>query len=80
MANEQTLLKTPIRELPVSENFYLRSKLMGFYNIGDIVIVPVESLVKKEEFTYDWLGELTKLMTSQKMLHLLQPRPGSIVC
>jgi hypothetical protein len=80
MENAQTILNSPIRDLAVSEKFYLRSKLMGFSSLGEIVALPAEVLVSKEEFSYDWLGELTKLMTSQNLLHLLQPRPGSIVC
>jgi hypothetical protein len=74
------LLEKPIKELPLSENFYLRSKLMGFDNIQAIIKTPAEILLSKEEFNYDWLGELSRFMTSQKLLHLLQPTPGNNFC
>ena len=74
------LLRKEIKDLPLSENFYLRSKLMGFERIEDIVKTPTDVLLCKEEFTYDWLGELSTFMSNQELLHLLQPRPGSNIC
>jgi len=71
------ILHTPISELPLTENFYLRSKLMGYRKLDDIVRTPVEVLLRKEEFNYEWLGELSKFMSGQNLLHLLQPIPGS---
>ena len=80
MEQNSELLNKSIKDLPLSENFYLRSKLMGFERIEDILKTPPEVLLHKDEFTYDWLGELSRFMTAQKLLPLLQPRPGSNIC
>ncbi|MDB5145971.1 MAG: hypothetical protein JWQ66_4686 [Mucilaginibacter sp.] len=74
---QQQLLNRPIEQLPVSENFYLRCKLMGYECLRDVVEAPVDVLLAKEDFNYGWLGELAKLMTSLNILHSLQPIPGS---
>ena len=63
----------PVYELPLTENFFLRCKLMGFATLGDVVDTPVNVLLRKEDFTYEWLGELAKYLTSQNLLHRLQP-------
>lgn len=74
------ILKADLKDLPVDEGFYLRSKLMGFHTLEDIVHTPAEVMVKKEEFNYRWLGDLSRLLISQNLLHLLQPTPGSKIC
>ncbi len=71
------ILTSDIKDLPVSDNFYLRSKLMGYSNLEQILETPPAVIVKKDEFSYSWLGELTRLLMSNNMLHKLQPIPGS---
>lgn len=74
---EQAILTSDLKDLPVSENFYLRSKLMGYTSISDIVETPVNVLLSKEDFNYNYLGELVSLLKSHNILHKLQPLPGS---
>lgn len=80
MANEADILSTEIKRLPLSENFYLRSKLMGFARVQDIVDTPASVLLKKEDFDYNWLGELVSFLKNNNMLHRLQPIPGNRAC
>ena len=75
--NDSGILTSEIKDLPVSECFYLRCKLMGFTNIEQIVSTPPAVIVQMEEFNYSWLGELVRLLTSYNMLHRLQRLPGS---
>jgi hypothetical protein len=74
---EQQILTGKIKELPVTEIFYLRSKLMGYSCIQEIVETPVNVLLSKEDFNYNYLGELVNLLKSHNILHKLQPLPGS---
>jgi len=75
--NDSEILNTEIKDLPVSENFYLRSKLMGYSRIQDIVETPPNVLLSKEDFNYNYLGELVSLLKRHNILHKLQPLPGS---
>lgn len=75
--SEQAILTSNLKDLAVSENFYLRSKLMGYTSISDIVETPVNVLLGKEDFNYNYLGELVKLLKFHNILHKLQPLPGS---
>ena len=77
MTKENVILKENIKDLPVSENFYLRSELMGFRNIEEILASPAESLLRKKDFSYSWLGELIALLKRNDLLYRLQPLPGS---
>lgn len=77
---EPGLLTASISELPVSENFYLRSKLMGYSSIGQIIATPPGIILAKEEFNYRWMGELIRLLMSHNMLHKWQSLPGSNAC
>lgn len=77
MANEAEILSEEIKNLPLSESFYLRSKLMGFARVQDIVDTPAGLLIKKEDFNYNWLGELVSFLKNNNMLHRLQPIPGN---
>ena len=72
------ILMSDLKTLPVSENFYLRSKLMGFEKLQDIFDTPVQQMLNRTDFTYSWLGELITLLKSRKLLYKLQPMPGSI--
>lgn len=71
------IFRLPLAQLGMSENFYLRCRLMGFQNLSDILATPSGELVHMEGFSFSWLGELTKLLASKGLLHLLQPLPGS---
>lgn len=75
--DQNKLLRLPIGDLHFSENFFLRSKLMGFHNLGEIMDTPVDVLVKKDDFNFTWLGELAKFLSDRGLLNLLQPLPGA---
>jgi len=77
MKQDIELLKTPISQLPLSGNFYLRSKLMGFHHLQDIIDTPPAGLLGKEDFSYQRLGELSRLLADADLLHLLQPVMGN---
>ena len=74
---EAELIKTPVDQLPLSDSFCLRCKLLGFSNLGDILTTPPGILVEKKNFSYEWLAELSQFMIENNMLHLLQPIPGN---
>lgn len=80
MKTKLDILTTPINELPLSENFYLRSKLMGYTRLQEIIGTPPQALAQKEDFSIDWLGELAAFMNSRQLLGKLQPTPGSKFC
>lgn len=71
------ILNRPISSLALSEGFISASSYMNFVTLGDILATPPAALLEKEGFNYNWLGELVKFLNSQKLLHLLQPLPGS---
>ena len=77
MTKEQEILTSEIKKLPVSENFYLRSKLLGHENLAAIDSTPVSVLVEKDEFNYKWMGELRRFLMTNNMLHTLQQLPGN---
>jgi len=80
MMTQDQLIRQPLTELALTESFCLRSKLMGFGTIRDIIDTPVETILEKEDFSYSWLNELVRLMRANNMLYKLQPMPGSTVC
>ncbi|MXV50362.1 hypothetical protein GS399_05205 [Pedobacter sp. HMF7647] len=72
-----SIMQQPVQELGLSEVFSLRSKLMGFRTLEDIANTPVQQLLSKEDFNYNWLGELVGFMTQKNLLDRLQELPGS---
>ena len=75
--NDTEILAADLKDLPMTENFYLRSKLMGYTNLEQIIATPPAMIVSKDEFSYSWMGELIRFLMSHNMLHKLQPLPGS---
>ncbi len=69
---EQIFMEKQFGDLPLTENFCLRSKLMGYKTLQDIVKDPVKVLIGKEDFSYNWLGELVRLLNENQLLHRLQ--------
>jgi hypothetical protein len=70
------LINQPIRELGLSEEFSERSGKMGYQNIQAIIDARPEDLFNKDDFSYTWLGELSKFLIKHQILHLLQPAGG----
>jgi hypothetical protein len=65
------LFQRPINSLPFSEVFKLRSKLMGFYTLQDIIDTQKKVLFKKEDFNYIWLNELLDFLNKRNLLYIL---------
>lgn len=67
----------PIEMLGFSSSFVETSGKMGFQTIAEILAAGREDLLKREGFSYHWLGELVAFLSANKLIHLLQPMPGS---
>lgn len=65
------LLNLPIRELPLSENFMLRSSLMGFFTILDIISADQRSLHTHPDYSELWYLEFIGFLKRKDLLHLL---------
>jgi hypothetical protein len=65
------LLQQPINELPVTEVFKLRSKLMGFYTLNEVLLNTQAELRNKEDFNEHWYYELHHLLNRNGLVHLL---------
>ncbi|MDN5288972.1 MAG: hypothetical protein JWR38_5246 [Mucilaginibacter sp.] len=70
------ILRNPIQILDFSEQFKMQSRLMGYQTLQDIVDTVPEDLFNKDNFTYTWLGELSKFLIKHQILYLLQPAGG----
>ncbi|MCX3267473.1 hypothetical protein [Pedobacter agri] len=64
-------LNTPISKLPVTEVFMLRSKLMGFSNLAEIVQTDLVKLSKHEDYSQRWYLELINVLGRHGLLHLI---------
>jgi hypothetical protein len=80
MKDIEQIMKGPINGLGASEDFCMRSKLMGCEKLEDILGTPVHVWMKNEAFSYKWLSELVSLAKTHNLLYKLQARPGSIAC
>ncbi|MDQ1142838.1 hypothetical protein [Pedobacter agri] len=65
-------LNTPISKLPVTEVFMLRSKLMGFSNLAEIVQTDLFKLSKHEDYSQRWYLELINVLLRHGLLHLIE--------
>jgi len=71
------LLRKPLVELGFSEDFMLISAVMKFDTLADILTETSTELLAREGFNYRWFAELVEFLSGRKLLHLLQPLPGS---
>jgi len=65
------LLNLPIAELPLSENFKLRSKLMGFFTLQDIVDARQKELYMLDDYSEHWYFEFVDFLRRKDLLKLL---------
>ncbi|WP_293788355.1 hypothetical protein [uncultured Pedobacter sp.] len=65
------LLNLPIAELPLSENFKLRSKLMGFFTLQDIIGIKQKELSTLEDYSEHWYLEFVDFLYRKELLNLL---------
>lgn len=70
------LINLPIAELGFSDDFFERSQKMGYQTIQEIIDAKPENLFNKDDFSYTWLGELSRFLIKHQILHLLQPAGG----
>ncbi|MNK80715.1 hypothetical protein D3C87_1004400 [compost metagenome] len=68
---ENNFLSTPIGDLAVTEVFKLRSKLMGFSTISQILDTDMKLITQKEDYSERWYFELVSLLDRNKLLHLI---------
>ncbi len=71
-AKENEILNQKINDLPFTEDFKSFSKKLGVISIGEMVIIPVASLIKSEGFTYHSLQELIQFLNERELAGLLQ--------
>ncbi|MCX2477200.1 hypothetical protein OQZ33_22895 [Pedobacter sp. MC2016-05] len=64
-------LNTPINTLPVTEVFMLRSKLMGFATLAEVVRTDLVELSNHEDYSQRWFLELVSVLDRQGLLHLI---------
>lgn len=65
------LLNLPIAELTLSEHFKLRSKLMGFFTLQDIIGTNQKDLHELDDYSEHWYFEFVDFLQRKDLLHLL---------
>ncbi|QPH40550.1 hypothetical protein [Pedobacter endophyticus] len=65
------ILSVPLSELPVTETFLLRSKLMGFSSLGEIVRTDLKVVSGFEDYSERWYFELISLLERNGLIHLI---------
>ncbi|WP_157258051.1 hypothetical protein [Pedobacter ginsenosidimutans] len=65
------LLNLPIAELPLSDNFKLRSKLMGFFTLQDIIGTNQKDLHELDDYSEHWYFEFVDFLHRKDLLYLL---------
>ena len=71
------IMEQPLATLEFSEDFLSACKKMGFGTLNEIVSDDPEVLVKRSDFSYQWLSELSRYLISIDALHLLQEIRGN---
>ena len=66
------LIKAEIQTLPVTETFMLRSKLMGFKTLSDILKAALKILSSHVDYSERWYFELINLLERKGLLYLLR--------
>lgn len=69
--HENVFLSTPIEQLAVTEVFKLRSKLMGFSTISQILDTDMRTISQKDDYSERWYFELVSLLDRNSLLHLI---------
>jgi hypothetical protein len=66
-----SILNLPITELPMTESFKLRSKLMGFFTLQDVLSADQRSLHSLDDYSEHWYYEFVGFLRRRELLHLL---------
>jgi hypothetical protein len=69
---ENEILNQKISDLPFTEDFKFFSEKLGVITIGEMVKIPVASLIKSEGFTYHSLQELIQFLNEWELAGLLR--------
>jgi hypothetical protein len=65
------LLNLPIVELPLSEEFKLRSQVMGYFTLQDILTDNLPQLHTKENYSERWYFEFVDFLQRKELIYLL---------
>ncbi|MFD2287909.1 hypothetical protein GJU39_06420 [Pedobacter petrophilus] len=65
------LLNLPIVELPLSEEFKLRSKVMGFFTLQDILTDNLKELHTRDNYSERWYFEFVDFLQRKELIYLL---------
>lgn len=68
------LINLPIVELPLSETFKLRAKLMDFFTLQDIIALDQAMLFEREGYNEKWYFEFVDFLKRKDILFLLSGR------
>ncbi len=66
------VLQQPIKELPFSETFILRCKLMEFSTLAEIIATKEKEVMAHKEFNYIWFNELLDYLNKYDLLYLME--------
>lgn len=66
-----SLLNLPIEELPFSERFKLRSKLMGFFTLHNILDTDQKELHLHEDYSENWYFEFLEFLERNQLIYIL---------
>lgn len=72
MFMEMDILNNPLDSLPLSNEFKLKAKKLGFNNIEEISKTKPKILLQMDGFDYNWLGELIEFLQTERKLSVLQ--------
>jgi len=72
----KAIINQPVTDLGLGEEFTNDCKKMGFSTLKQILAKTPKELVSTDGFNYNWLGQLVSYLSSNQMLHFLQPFPG----
>lgn len=73
-ATNHLCLVQAITNLPFSESFLLRCKLMGFDTIQEIIETKEKELIAHEDFNYIWFNELLDYLNRYDLLYLMEDK------
>lgn len=65
------LLNLPIVELPLSEEFKLRSQVMGYFTLQDILTDNLPQLHTKKNYSERWYFEFVDFLQRKELIYLL---------
>jgi hypothetical protein len=71
----EAIINEPVTKLGLGEEFDNGCRQMGFNTLKDILILTPDQLITTDGFNYNWLGQLVRFLSENKLLYYLQPLP-----